>query len=300
MSVLRGILIVFFCFVILIGISLFVNGVRRTFKTIAIRCLQCLPPAPKGRPIAIVTGASRGLGKALKLQLEQIGYTVIGCCRTATEAQDNSATVPLDLADSDSINYFVDALLNRYGSNRVSLLINNAAIVTKSKQIDHDSLVDDQNLREKLNKERMTEMQSAFLTNSTAVYVFTRALYDASVLKRGSLVLNISSTNGCLNYLNSNSENSPDYYSVSKAALNAVTGVLNSVLHPSIRVYSVHPGLIRTTVHRSTDTRAMLEPEQVAKDLCETFVIPKEDILSSKNNFKVSDFLDRFGNPLPW
>jgi NAD(P)-dependent dehydrogenase (short-subunit alcohol dehydrogenase family) len=95
--------------------------------------------------IALVTGASRGIGAALALQLAQAGAHVVAVARTVggleelddkIKAAGGSATlVPLDVKDSDGIARLALALNERYG--RLDVLIGNAGILATPSPLDH-------------------------------------------------------------------------------------------------------------------------------------------------------------------
>jgi NAD(P)-dependent dehydrogenase (short-subunit alcohol dehydrogenase family) len=95
--------------------------------------------------IALITGASRGIGAALALQLAHAGAHVIAVARTVgaleeiddkIKAAGGSATlVPLDVKDSDGIARLALALNERYG--RLDVLVGNAGILTTPSPLGH-------------------------------------------------------------------------------------------------------------------------------------------------------------------
>ena len=100
---------------------------------------------PLADRIALVTGASRGIGAALALQLAQVGAHVVAVARTVggleelddkIKAAGGSATlVPLDVKDSDGIARLALALNERYG--RLDVLIGNAGILGPLSPLGH-------------------------------------------------------------------------------------------------------------------------------------------------------------------
>ena len=94
--------------------------------------------------IAIITGGFTGIGKAIAIALAQRGATIaIGARRqpkaVITELQsvtDNFFHHPLDVADLESVNTFVEALANRYG--RADILVNSAGVTAHEKVCGHD------------------------------------------------------------------------------------------------------------------------------------------------------------------
>src|SRR5271169_4783248 len=100
---------------------------------------------PLSDRIALVTGASRGIGAALALQLAQAGAHVVTVARTVggleelddkIKAVGGSATlVPLDVKDSDGIARLALALNERYG--RIDVLVGNAGLLTTPSPLGH-------------------------------------------------------------------------------------------------------------------------------------------------------------------
>src|SRR5215471_3424452 len=97
--------------------------------------------------IALVTGASRGIGYATAIALAREGAHVVGTARTpggleelddAVRAVGGTATlVPLEMRDYDGIARLAQALNERYG--KLDILIANAALVGSSSPLDHFS-----------------------------------------------------------------------------------------------------------------------------------------------------------------
>ena len=100
---------------------------------------------PLADRIALVTGATRGIGAALALQLAEAGAHVVAVARTVggleelddkIKAADGSATlVPLDMKDTDGILRLALALNERYG--RLDVLIGNAGLLTVPSPVGH-------------------------------------------------------------------------------------------------------------------------------------------------------------------
>jgi NAD(P)-dependent dehydrogenase (short-subunit alcohol dehydrogenase family) len=82
------------------------------------------------RPVALVTGASSGIGKAAALALADAGFQVVGTSRnTAGVTQHNGAVfLDLDVASDESVTTLVQQVIQRFG--RLDVLVNNAGIGT--------------------------------------------------------------------------------------------------------------------------------------------------------------------------
>src|SRR5215468_1137450 len=107
-------------------------------------------PAPLTGRIALITGASRGIGAATALALGKAGAHVVAVARTvggleelddAIRAAGGSATlVPLDVTDFAGLARLAAALNERYG--RLDILVGNAGILGPSSPLDHIALPD--------------------------------------------------------------------------------------------------------------------------------------------------------------
>lgn len=187
--------------------------------------------------IALVTGANRGIGLEVCRQLAGDGFTVVLGSRDA--AKGKQAAVPLVAEGLAIIPHALDvtndasiegarAFIDRdYG--RLDVLVNNAAILYDSWQ--HASSTDMQVVRE------------AFETNTIGAWRMAQAFLP--LLRRGTSprIVNVSSEAGSLTTMG---DSSPAY-SVSKAALNAVTRMLADELkRDRILVNAVCPGWVAT------------------------------------------------------
>jgi len=80
------------------------------------------------RPVALITGASSGLGKDIALRLLQDGYAVYGAARRVDRMQDivaaGGTALAMDMADEPSLVTCVDRIIHEHG--RIDVLINNA------------------------------------------------------------------------------------------------------------------------------------------------------------------------------
>ena len=175
--------------------------------------------------VAIVTGASRGIGKAVAQALAAEGATVIinynGSAEAAEAvAEDIRSQGGMDFAESEA---FVKAVTEKYG--RVDILVNNAGIT-------RDNLI-----------VRMTEEEfNAVLdTNLKGAFHMIRHLTKTFMKQRYGKIINISSVSGIAG--NAGQAN----YSASKAGLIGLTkSVARELASRNICVNAVAPGFIRT------------------------------------------------------
>jgi NAD(P)-dependent dehydrogenase (short-subunit alcohol dehydrogenase family) len=213
--------------------------------------------------IALITGATRGIGHALAIALARAGAHVVGTGRTqgaleelddAVRAVGSTATlVPLDMRDYPGIYRLAKALNERH--NRLDILVGNAAIAGQRSPLSH---VDPAGWDE------------VMAVNVTANYHLIRAmdpLLHRSVAGRAVFMTSGAATNARA-YAGS--------YSVSKAALSVLARTYAAETDSTpIRVNAFNPGPTRTRmraqVMRGEDPMTLPTPEQVAEkilDLC--------------------------------
>ncbi len=194
--------------------------------------------------IALITGASGGIGSAIALKLAEAGYSVVLQYRNNRESVERliallpSSTdylcVPCDLRDADSVRNLVSEIHLRFGS--VSLLVNCAGVALPQKLF-ADTTDEEYDL--------------IFDTNVRAVIRLTRLLTDELRQNHGSIV-NVSSMWGVTG------ASCEVLYSASKAAVIGFTKALAKELAPSdVTVNTVAPGLIQTAMN------AHLSPEDL-------------------------------------
>jgi NAD(P)-dependent dehydrogenase (short-subunit alcohol dehydrogenase family) len=200
---------------------------------------------PSEQKVAIITGASQGIGAGAVQAFRKLGYAVVANSRHITSSNDPGVlTVPGDIAESDTGARLVDRAVERFG--RVDTLVNNAGVFvakpfTDYTDADYD-LVTDVNLRGFFNATRPAI--AAMLRNNGA--------------RRGHVV-NISTS--LVDHANTAVPSA--LASLTKGGLNAVTRSLAIEYAASgVRVNTVALGVIRTPMHagETYDTLAALHP----------------------------------------
>ena len=195
--------------------------------------------------IALVTGASRGIGRAIATMLAARGATVIAAARgdhagaTAEEiaaAGGKAEAAAVDVADAASVDALVAATLARHG--RIDVLVNNAGIT-------RDQLM----LRMKRD-----DWDAVIATNLTAAFALTQAVLKPMIRQRSGRIVCISSVVGQSG--NAGQAN----YAASKAGLiGFAKAVAQEVASRNITVNVVSPGLIDTDMTRGITESAQDE-----------------------------------------
>lgn len=197
--------------------------------------------------IALVTGASRGIGRAVALELGREGAVVVGTATTAEGAEKISVYLQeagvsgtglmLDVTDQQSVEQTLSAMEERHGAP--SILVNNAGIT-------RDNL---------LMRMKDSEWDEIINTNLTSVYRLSKAVMRPMMKARKGRIITISSVVGVAG--NAGQCN----YAAAKAGIFGFTKSLaREVASRGVTVNAVAPGFIDTDMTRGL-------PEQQKQDL---------------------------------
>ncbi|HEY9889577.1 MAG TPA: 3-oxoacyl-[acyl-carrier-protein] reductase [Candidatus Obscuribacterales bacterium] len=184
--------------------------------------------------VAVVTGASRGIGRATALALAAAGaQVVVNYARSSTAADEVVAAIQAsggqaialqaDVAEADQVEQLIKTTMDEWG--RVDVLVNNAGIT-------RDALL----LRMKLE-----DWQAVINLNLTGVFLCTRAVSKIMLKQRSGRIINIASVAGLMG--NPGQAN----YSAAKAGVIGFTKTVAKEMAPrGITVNAVAPGFIKT------------------------------------------------------
>ena len=203
----------------------------------------------------IITGASKGLGRAIALQYAAAGYTLILCSRGAKALYDfvnelyvmfpdlTVKALPVDLSIKEDVIAFADWSL-QFGTP--TILVNNAGIF----------------LPGSIHSEEDGTLETMITTNLYSAYHLTSALLPSMIANKSGHIFNICSIASLQAYSNGGS------YSISKFALLGFSKNLREELKPvGIKVTAVLPGAVYTDSWSGSgiDPQRIMDSDDVAK-----------------------------------
>ncbi|BAZ42722.1 3-oxoacyl-[acyl-carrier protein] reductase [Calothrix sp. NIES-4101] len=184
--------------------------------------------------VAIVTGASRGIGRAIALELSKQGATIVvnyaassaaadAVVDTITQAGGNAIALQADVSKSEQVDTLINAVMEKF--SRVDILVNNAGIT-------RDTL---------LLRMKPEDWQAVIDLNLTGVFLCTRAVSKIMLKQRSGRIISITSVAGQMG--NPGQAN----YSAAKAGVIGFTKtVAKELASRGITVNAVAPGFIAT------------------------------------------------------
>ncbi len=184
--------------------------------------------------VALVTGASRGIGRAIAQELAKLGASVVVNYANSSQAAEelvseisaaggNAIALKADVSSSEEVDTLVNTTLEKF--NKIDILVNNAGIT-------RDTL---------LLRMKPEDWQAVINLNLTGVFLCTRAVSKGMLKKRAGRIVNIASVAGQMG--NPGQAN----YSAAKAGVIGLTKTLAKEFAPrGITVNAVSPGFIET------------------------------------------------------
>lgn len=208
--------------------------------------------------IAIITGANKGIGKAISLGLAHLGYRTILIARNkndlesvAQKIRTNGGSTPelfqLDITDSFKTKSLLKHIIKKF--NRIDVLVNNAGIY-----FDGSLDISEENFRKMLD------------TNLNAQHTILTEVVPIMKTQRSGYIFNVASRAGKIGFAGSGA------YSASKFALVGLNESLYRELNPlGIRVTALCPGWVNTKMAVKAGTplkeKQMIQPEDLFKTI---------------------------------
>lgn len=192
--------------------------------------------------VALITGGSRGIGKAISKKFAQNGYDLIINYKENTDRAEEikkeleknyNVDVMLakaDLGFEDEINNMISDIYNKY--SKIDVLVNNAGMVI-------DKEFEDRTIK---------DWQSTLNVNLIAPFLLTKIIGKKMFEEKNGTIINISSTNGLNTYYPSSVD-----YDASKSGIISLTYDSAVQFSPYVRVNCVAPGWINTEMNKELD-----------------------------------------------
>jgi len=217
--------------------------------------------------VVLITGASKGIGRAMSLLFADKGATVYAIARSesqlkdlATEADNKQGCIipsPCDIRDSSAIERLIGQIVHEEG--RIDALVNNAGL-------GHFGPIHE------LTEAQWDEMMDV---NLKGVFLCTKYTVPHMIQQQGGHIVNISSVAGTVTFPGGGG------YCTSKFGLMAFTDVLTQELKPhNVKVSVICPGSVQTEFGQSAPKEYALRPEEVAYMAYQMIAAPEHVIMN--------------------
>lgn len=201
--------------------------------------------------VVLITGASRGIGRATALKFAQNKYDIalnyysddIKANETKNEIEKYGVKCVLykcDISNEDEVKKMVDSIWNDFG--RIDSLVNNAGIANDTLPLE----------------KKIDDFKRVLDVNLIGTYLVSK--YVSKHMNKGSIV-NVASTNALNQYYPYSLD-----YDASKAGIISLTHNLATTLSPNVRVNAVAPGWVNTDMNKELD-------DDYIKEECENIML---------------------------
>lgn len=217
---------------------------------------------------ALITGGSKGIGKAICLALAKEGANVVIAARNESEIKgtidklkamgSKALAIRTDVRSEEDVRRLISMTIDKCG--RLDILINNAGVAYKKR----------------LEETTLEEYDKIMDTNLKGVFLCTKYAIPYIRESKNGKIINISSVGGL--------HGLPDFsvYCASKFGVNGITESIAAELEGEIKVYAVCPGAVDTDMYRSIySDRPPLKPEHIAEKILE-LASPDSRVTSGK------------------
>jgi 3-oxoacyl-[acyl-carrier protein] reductase len=217
---------------------------------------------------ALVTGGSKGIGRAICLALAKEGANIIIAARNESEIKETmdklkemgskSLAIQADVCSEEDVRRLISMTIDKCG--KLDILINNAGVAYKKR----------------LEETTLEEYEKIIDTNLKGVFLCTKYAIPYIRGSKNGKIINISSVGGL--------HGLPEFsvYCASKFGVNGITESIASELEGEIKVYAVCPGAVDTDMYRSLFSNIPpLKPEHIAEKVLE-LASPDSKVTSGK------------------
>jgi NAD(P)-dependent dehydrogenase (short-subunit alcohol dehydrogenase family) len=220
-------------------------------------------PSPLKEHVALITGASRGIGRAVALCLAQAGAALVVAARTEPElatvaemiraSEVEALAVPTDVTDDRQLEALITTILSRFG--HLDILVNNAGGGPP---------------RTPIVKAQIRDWEWTMRLNLWAPMVLTKLALPSMIARRSGTIVNICSVAGL------SGKPGEAAYAAGKFGLRGFSqSLFEEVREYGIKVSTIYPGYVDTALippNRRVDRSKMLSPEDVAQAVYEITV----------------------------
>lgn len=196
------------------------------------------------RRVALITGAGRGIGRAVAADLARLGYALVLVSRTVAELDETAklteeaCVFAADIAKPQSANNAVQWSMERFG--RLDAVVHCAGVAPLLKI---DQITDEQ-------------WHDVIDTNLSSAFYLARAAWPTFVKQGGGVIVNISSVAARDPFVGFNA------YAAAKAGINALgLSLAREGQEHGIRVHSIAPGAVETAMFRKIISPDQFSPE---------------------------------------
>ena len=236
------------------------------------------------RKVALITGAGKGIGKAIAIELAKNNYDIVinfltskdEALKLQKEIIDtysvNCLAINCDVSKEDEVDKMISEIENKLGG--VDILINNAAV----------------DLSNLFNLKTANEFRKTLDVNVVGAFNCSKRVSKHMLDNKYGRIINISSTNGLNTYYPMSID-----YDASKAALNSLTHNLAVAYGPDIHVNAIMPGFIGTESELDGYDEQFLKQEE-EKILVKRYGKPEE--VAHLVKFLISDEADYINNSI--
>jgi 3-oxoacyl-[acyl-carrier protein] reductase len=197
-------------------------------------------------PVAIITGAGRGIGRAIAIELAAKGYRLVLVSRNADQlretaelSDDKALIVPADVTDPQQVRDVVEQALATFG--RIDVLVNNAGNAP-AKSVEQTT---------------SDEWRNVIDTNLSSTFYFSQAVWPTFRKQTSGVIVNISSLAARDPFTGFHA------YGAAKAGVNLLTlSMAREGAEHGIRVHAVAPGAVETSLFRTLLTSEQFPTER--------------------------------------
>jgi 3-oxoacyl-[acyl-carrier protein] reductase len=223
-------------------------------------------------PVALITGATEGIGRAIAFTLGRAGYRIGVCARTPSKLRTLLADLtgagiaahghPADVGVESDVKAMVDQITRATGA--VDVLVNNAGV----------------GLLRPFEELTLEDWDTTMATNLRSLYLVTREVLPGMRARKRGAIVNISSLAGRNGFAGGTA-----YVASKHAVLGFGRALMLEVRKDNVRVITICPGSVDTPLIRSQsvlnpDPSKILKPEDVAETVLATLTLPERATVS--------------------